>query len=145
MHLDRARRELDAATHAASLALADPAYVRQMFRTLEAFYEDDERRRVSGEADFGVHWLDGRNRRWRVSYVRNTGEIYAYCPLSAGDCVLLLGTFPPDNEDEGVTWRRRRVWYRSLDAALAGWADECGQPSSLNWIAQRVSSLSTPL
>ena len=49
-----------------------------MYPTLEAYYAADERRRRSEETDYGVHWrLHGWEYRWRVSYVRNTGEIYA--------------------------------------------------------------------
>ena len=48
-----------------------------VYPTLEAYYAADERRRRNEEADYGVHWrLEGREHRWRVSYVRNTGELY---------------------------------------------------------------------
>ena len=41
---------------------------RAMYPTLDAYYA----------ADYGVHWcLQGWDYRWRISYVRNTGEIYA--------------------------------------------------------------------
>ncbi len=49
-----------------------------MYPTLRAFYEDNEQRLRSPEADYGVQWrLDGYDQQWRVSYVKNTGEIYA--------------------------------------------------------------------
>ena len=51
---------------------------RAMYPTLDAYYAADEWRLRSEEADYGVHWrLQGWDYRWRVSYVRNTGEIYA--------------------------------------------------------------------
>ena len=51
---------------------------KAVYPTLEAYYAADERRLRSEECNYGVHWrLDGWEYRWRVSYVRNTGEVYA--------------------------------------------------------------------
>src|SRR5262245_39125573 len=49
------------------------------FPSVEDFYQADERRRHSTEQDFGVWWYDGLDRRvpWRVSWVEDTGDVYA--------------------------------------------------------------------
>ncbi len=90
----------------------------QGFENIEAFYSDNSARRRSPAADYGVHWrLEGWPNSWRVSYVRDTGEIYAVQqgPRRSGILptreivittspeegpVLLLGHFPID-EDAG--------------------------------------------
>ena len=97
----------------------------QTFSNIEDFYNDDPSRRTSPEADYGVHWkLDGWEGSFRVSYVQNTGEVYAVHlgpyrqgALPTGEVfistgrqdgpVLLLGHFPVDEET-----RREDVFYR---------------------------------
>ena len=70
---------------------------RLIYPTLEAYYAADERRRSSEEVDYGVHWrLHGWDYRWRVSYVRNTGEIYTVHQGSTIGPVFVLGRVPPD-------------------------------------------------
>ena len=50
----------------------------QNFKNVEEFYSENSARRRSPEADYGVHWkLEGWPNSFRVSYVRDTGEIYA--------------------------------------------------------------------
>ena len=84
----------------------------QSFKNVGEFYSDNSARRRSPEADYGVHWkLEGWPNSWRVSYVRDTGEIYAVQQeatrtgiLPTGEIiiangleegpVLLLGHFP---------------------------------------------------
>ena len=48
------------------------------YPSLEAFYSENENRRRSTEADYGVWWINDRG--WghcRVSYLQATGEVYA--------------------------------------------------------------------
>ncbi len=96
---------------------------------LSEFYADPNRR-LSGEADYGVWWKDGDKTfpNYRVSYIRDTGEIYA-AACQDGE-VQLLGTCPPD---EGFD-----TYYRTLDRILEGWADECGKPNGLAWVRRRL-------
>ena len=121
------------------------------FEDLESFYSDNPARRYSPEADYGVHWLlDDWPGTWRVSYVRDTGEVYAVFqgPTRAGliptgetavisgteeGLVLALGTFPVD-ENAGPN----EVYYRGLDQLLSGWADHCTEPNGLAWMIQRI-------
>ena len=121
------------------------------FESIERFYSDNPARRYSPEADYGVHWLlDDWPGTWRVSYVRDTGEVYAVFqgPTRAGliptgetavisgteeGLVLALGTFPVD-ENAGP----HDVYYRGLDQLLSGWADHCTEPNGLAWMIQRI-------
>lgn len=106
------------------------------YGTLREFYEDDPRRKLSGEADYGVHWRlgDVTFPRWRVSYVHETGEVYAVCLVPGSQQqVVVMGVVPPD-EGEGV-------YYRTLDRILDGWEFECGKPRSLDWVMGRLSAV----
>ena len=122
---------------------------RKMFRSMAAFYSDDRSRHRSAEADYGCHWrVAGFPRPWRVSYVQNTGEIYAvHTELSMVDeaemllaygPVLVLGVVPPDP----VIHCAKDVFYCTLDRILDGWADVAtGTPferDTLRWVADRL-------
>lgn len=97
--------------------------------SIEAFYAADDRRRLSGEADYGVHWRQDPRQpwpTWRVSYIRDTGEVYAAAP---GGPVELLGTVPPDDQPH---------YYATLDAILEGWPDAHRQ--GLDWVRGRLAA-----
>ena len=109
-----------------------------MFPTLDAYYADDLRRRRSPEADYGVHWrLNGWDYRWRVSYVRDTGEVYALHQGRTIGPLFILASVPPDPVPDGD---RRSLYYASLDAILDGWAEQCGRPDSLRWVRDRLAN-----
>ena len=116
-----------------------------VFPTIEDYYAADDRRRRSGEADYGCHWrLEGWTGAWRVSYVHATGEVYAVylgrtLPAGgrAGDGpVFLLGVVPPDPIAEGD---RRSLYYATLERVLDGWPDRCGEPDGLRWIKETLA------
>ena len=99
----------------------------KFYLNLQAFYDGDERRRRSGEADYGVNWTQYGHpfRRWRVSYVHATGEVYA---VQFGGQVEILGRVPPDE---------RGLYYQTLDTVLAGWADGY---KDLGWVRERLAA-----
>ena len=106
-----------------------------MYATLEADYAADERRLCSEEADYGVHWrLQGWEYRWRVSYVRNTGEIYAVHQGSTIEPVFVLAVVPPDPVADGD---RRSLFYATLEAILDGWPEQCGRLDSTDVTIRR--------
>ena len=131
-------------------AMADK--LLQAFRDLKTFYGDNPARLSSPEADYGVHWrLEGWDGAWRVSHVRNTGELYAVHKgpyrmgtLPAGETVistgrsegpvLVLGTFPADPHAGPAD-----IWYRGLDTCLDGWARKCREPNGLAWLMDRIA------
>ena len=131
----------------------------QSFKNMGEFYSDNSARRRSPEADYGVHWkLDGWPNSWRVSYVRDTGEIYAVHqgPIQTGILptgeiiiangleegpVLLLGHFPwltSDLEEAGPPTIKSRVYYRGLEHHLEGWPERCIQPNGLVWVIEKL-------
>lgn len=98
------------------------------FPSIEAFYAADERRRRSGEADYGVWWQDEDPLfRYRISYVQATGEVYrvACLPNTEEWPVEVLAIVPPD---EGG------FFYKTLEGILEGWADHCGPPDGIAWV-----------
>ena len=100
-----------------------------IFNSIEDFYGKDERRRTSPEADYGVHWRQsGFRGRFRISYVKDTEEIYA---VQDGEkLVIVLGKFPADQAD---------LYYGTLDRALEDWAEQCPQnQDGLSWVIQRL-------
>ena len=111
-----------------------PSDTKPAFPTLEHFYQDNPARRASGEADYGVRWrLANWAGRWRVSYVQDTGEVYAVRHLQTDGPVLLLGHVPPDPQE---TWRD--IYYRTLDRILDRWPEICGGPDSLRWVMEKL-------
>ena len=44
---------------------------------IEQFYSADERRRQSAEVEFGNNWFDAKGSRYEMSWVVDTGELYA--------------------------------------------------------------------
>ena len=122
------------------------------YPNLEAFYAADWRRRTSGEADYGVWWLDKTTSpHWRVRYVHATGEVYAAQLGDHGafgarvEGVEVLGVVPPYEEQVGPHHRPWQRYYRTLDKVLEGWADHCGQLGGLDWVRQRLAEYSKPV
>ncbi len=101
------------------------------YLNIEAFYDEDPRRRRSGEADYGVWWTNGKPwPYWRVSYVQTTGEVYA--EEGQGGRVVTLGVVPPDQDD---------IYYRTLNKVLDGWSEELVRP--LSWVRERLQAAAT--
>lgn len=48
---------------------------------IEQFYSADERRRQSAELEFGTDWFDAKGNRYELSWVEDTGELYAMLEL----------------------------------------------------------------
>jgi hypothetical protein len=116
----------------------NPNGVRGVFATWDDFCYADIRRHFSPEADYGVHWHDGDERwpEWRVSYIRDTGEVYAVCTGRGLGPVWLLGVVPADP----VTNPDRETYYRTLDKILGGWADWEVSGMRLQWIIGRLAA-----
>ena len=99
-----------------------------LYRTLQAFYDADPRRRRSPEADYGAHWRQHPwPGTWRVSYVRDTGEVYALHQDQGP--LLILSWVAPDPQE---------IYYATLDLILDGWPAVCGQRNSLDWVKESL-------
>lgn len=78
----------------------------------------DPRRARSGEVDFGVFWTMPGQRwpHWRVSWIADTGELYAK-ELDGKGRYAVLGVWPTRD---------------AIETYMQGWADAL--PTSLDWI-----------
>jgi hypothetical protein len=94
-----------------------------MYWSIDEFYDADPRLRHSDEADCGSNWrLYPSHELWRISYVRDTGEVHAVRQSGrAAGPVLMLGTVLADE----VTSERQGLYYRTLDCILEGWSERC--------------------
>ena len=74
--------------------------------------------------------------RYRVSYVKETGDVYAV-NHSTG-LVEVLGTVEPDPvPDSNFT----SPWERPLEVLLADeWTDWCGKPGGLQWFRDKLAA-----
>ncbi|HWF25995.1 MAG TPA: hypothetical protein VG275_11135 [Solirubrobacteraceae bacterium] len=99
-------------------------------RPLTDVNAQDERREFSPEVDFGVWWRnEGESQTWRVSWVRDTGEVYA---VTAGRPEEVLAVLA---DSAGRPHPREHV-----DWLLDGWGERCGDPGSLDWVRDRVGA-----
>ncbi len=111
---------------------------------IEQFYSADERRRQSAEVEFGNNWFDAKGSRYELSWVEDTGELYAMLEVRPeteswtpfGDfrveqvkvgslVVMLLGTIATREEVEQL---------------LDGWADHMAPPDGVHWVADRLQA-----
>ena len=110
---------------------------------IEEFYDADPRRRESEETEFGREWSDANGMRTELSWVQDTGELYAMAEPSEPVFMDPIGdTRVPDLPTElvtvdilGVIPDRGRV-----DELLAGWEREMTKPNSLEWVRNRVNA-----
>ena len=111
------------------------------FPSVDAFYDDDDRRRYSPEWDYGVWWrlsVEERWPRWRVSWVCETGDLYAV-RCAGRSLVILLGNVPPAGMyPHGAGHDAWSAWHRAqpVEALLAGWAESIG---TLGWVVRRIA------
>lgn len=105
----------------------------KVFSSMEEFYQANLARLSSPEADYGVWWTEAGKPypKWRVSYVKATGEIYAHEMTTEGGKVEILGLIPPDDAE---------IYYHTLDGILAGWADVIWHSGSLAWVRERLKT-----
>ena len=73
-----------------------------------------------------------------MSYVRNTGEVYAVNQGRTIGPVFILAIIPPDPVPEGD---RRPLFYATLETTLEGWPQQCGRPNSLCWVRDRLANV----
>jgi hypothetical protein len=102
---------------------------------IEAFYDQDPRRRASEEVEFGTEWQqDGQ--RFELCWVADTGELYL---MAEPDSRQELATASVTVEVVAVVHGRDNI-----ESLLAGWRDEMGGPDSLTWVRARASGAQDP-
>lgn len=107
---------------------------------IEEFYDADERRRESQEVELGNEWVDARGRRFDLSYIVDTAELYL---MSSPDADVLEEPFGEIRLHEGVGELAVEVLavVPTLDdvhRALAGWEEAMATPHSVDWLRERV-------
>ena len=112
------------------------------YSNLAEFYREDlNGRKWSQEADYGVHWrLEPWPFRWRVSYVRNMGEVYVIHQQRQGETyvpVIVLGHVEPDP----VANERLERYYQTMNQVLEGHREVClnGERNNLLWVQGRLA------
>ena len=110
---------------------------------IEQFYDADPRRRESEEIEFGREWSDANGMRTELSWVVDTGELYAMAEPAGSVEMDPFGDTRVDDlptdlltvEMLGTVASRAEV-----DALLAGWegAMEKG-PNSIQWVRDRIA------
>ena len=122
-------------------SLPDDLAALPRFENVETFYAADERRRFSPEWDYGVWWrstIEHRWPRWRVSWVVETGDLYAV-RLAGFEVVLLLGNVPPvGGYPYGLGSGAWAEWNRAqpVERILAGWAESS---ETLGWVIDQLA------
>jgi len=139
--------------------------MRTVFHNIEDFYADNINRRYSGERDYGVDWHKGGDRKYRVSYVEKTGEVYAIAlgysitifqvadsadqftmKLSDDENVFLMAvvpTAPPPTVDQwnipkDEEWDyllAHENWSKPLDDLLEGWVNHY----DIEWVQKQLT------
>ncbi|MGZ8734346.1 MAG: hypothetical protein ACXW1M_04105 [Acidimicrobiia bacterium] len=109
---------------------------------IEQFYEEDPRRRASEESEFGRDWHDGDGVRYEISWVRDTGELYAMSEPAGSIISDGLG-------DENIVPMAANLVLvevlGTIDAAeevqqvLSGWPEAMTGPDSLAWVRDRLT------
>ena len=110
---------------------------------IEEFYDADPRRRSSEEFEYGREWRDAAGGRTEVSWVQDTGELYAMAEPTAPVYMDPVGdTYEPELDTKtlvvevlGVVSDRAEV-----DRILEGWQAEMERPNSVQWIRDRLAA-----
>ena len=119
-----------------------------VYQTLGEFLAESDARLRSREWDFGVHWRDATGATWRMSWVEETGEMYAVRlgPARMGD-VRDLSMLTAEQETIIRTHGGRHsgpvmviAVLRSrtyLEQALDGW-EEVSDGGPVEWVGERI-------
>jgi hypothetical protein len=111
---------------------------------IEEFYDADPRRRESEETEFGREWSDANGMRTELSWVADTGELYAMAePAGSVEMDPVGDTRVDDLPTEALVVEILGVIpdRAAIDQLLSGWegAMERG-PNSLQWVRDRIAA-----
>src|SRR5262245_27745688 len=108
---------------------------------IEEFYDADPRRRESDEVEFGRDWKDASGYRTELSWVVDTGELYAMREPGAVDIDMFGDVIAESvSEDAILVQVLGTVTSREeLDRKLAGWEDAMSGENSLSWVRERLT------
>lgn len=110
---------------------------------IEEFYDADPRRRTSEEIELGRDWHDADGRRYGVSWVVDTGEVYLMAePTEPIDTDPAFGTQfvePMDVDTMTVEVLATVATPEALTERLAGWEDRMNDEDSIAWVRGRLT------
>jgi hypothetical protein len=111
---------------------------------IEQFYSADERRRRSAEVEFGNNWFDAKGSRYELSWVEDTGELYAMLELTPeADTWTPFGDVEVEDtavDTLVVTLLGILPTREAVEQLLEGWADHMSAPDGVHWVAERLRS-----
>ena len=110
---------------------------------IEHFYDEDPRRRTSDEFEFGQDWSDADGVRHEISWVVDTGELYAMREPNAAVEVDPAGDEWIDKlPSDAITVEVLSVITdrAEIDRRLAGWEQAMRSPNSLSWVRERLAA-----
>lgn len=109
---------------------------------LEEFYCADERRRASPELELGRDWHDARGARFELSWVEDTGELYAMREPAASPAWLSpFGDWVSSSlPDQALTVRvlGHLATKDDVHRVLAGWQEAMSSPDSIRWALEAL-------
>jgi hypothetical protein len=107
---------------------------------IEDFYSADERRRQSAEIELGTNWYDAAGNRYELSWVEDTGELYAMLEMAPGAIEI-----PKTPVDEVVVTMVGYIPTREdMEKVMAGWEAEMAKPDGITWVADRLRQNGVP-
>lgn len=109
---------------------------------IEQFYDADPRRRASEELEFGRDWHDSFGNRFEISWVVETGELYAMLEEIEPVVDVLGGEFAAPAPMSSVTVEvLATIPERDtvLDV-LDDWRIAMPEPSSIGWVRDRLTA-----
>ena len=109
---------------------------------IEEFYDGDPRRRASDETEFGREWSDANGVRTELSWVVETGELYAMAEPAEPVYMDPVGdTVVPSLDVKFVTVEVLAVVpeRERIDQLLAGWEGAMNGANSLQWVRDRLA------
>jgi hypothetical protein len=109
---------------------------------IKEFYDADQRRRDSAEIEYGRDWHDAAGARYEISWIEDTGELYAMREPVVGGAILdpFGDAYSPWVSAESVTVRilAHVPDRRHVEEVLTGWEEAMPGSDSTRWVADRL-------
>lgn len=110
---------------------------------IEQFYDADPRRRASEELEFGREWSDADGARCELSWVEDTGELYAMREPRPGIISDPLGDewlTRMDTSSLTVEVLGTVTGRDAIERVLAGWSAAMREPNNITWVCERLAN-----
>jgi len=111
---------------------------------IEQFYSADERRRQSAEVEFGNNWFDSSGNRYELSWIEDTGELYAMLELTPeADTWTPFGDIEVEDAKVDtlvVTVLGTIATRDEVEQLLAGWSQHMAESDGVHWVADRLQA-----